>query len=221
MLQVLLMRAFLFVLLPTFSYSWGTTGHEIVANVAWDSLSKRTQAWVEDILNTTGSTNTTEEDQSPLGAVADWADRVRHFLPWSGPLHYIDVRDDLLSHGCHVAPHLNPTCQFLYERDCANNTCVAGAIVNYTQQLLKRQQRQRQPKLQLAVRGTSTGSNEIPQTKEALMFLTQYVMIGVGKCRIHVCFSPLVVSLEIFINHCTVQESPTRVEMISMSISTC
>jgi hypothetical protein len=181
---------------PSVCHGWGTTGHEIVANVAWRRLSNETRAWVLQVLNATDeddetviSDNNDDDPGSPLGAVADWADQVRHFLPWSAPLHYIDVRDDLFSEGCHTAPHLNPSCRFDYDRDCRNNTCVAGAIVNYTHQLLRmvelaaavhpnissKQQQQ-------LLRGSESLKDDlpflnevsnIPKTKEALMFLTQ------------------------------------------------
>jgi hypothetical protein len=179
---------------PSACHSWGTTGHEIVANVAWRRLSNEARAWVVQVLNATMENSTVnnvrddEDPGSPLGAVADWADRVRHFLPWSAALHYIDVRDDLFSDGCHMDPHLNPSCRFDYDRDCPNNTCVAGAIVNYTHQLLQRvddlsqddSSTSKQP-AQPQLRGSgslndspfSDQVSSIPKTKEALMFLTQ------------------------------------------------
>lgn len=92
---------------------------------------------------------------TPLAIVADWADQVRFYYKWSSPLHYIDVRDDIiLPRGCPVksmstttlngvltddTPFNNVTyssnCYFNYTRDCPNDICAAGAIMNYTTQL--------------------------------------------------------------------------------------
>lgn len=193
-----LVQVLLLLLRSTRCHGWGTIGHEVVANVAWAALSAEARTWVTLLLSSNGTSSfpatttirhandqdasnsraTTlktiqQEDNSPLGEVADWADQVRHYLPWSAPLHYIDVRDDLLAHGCHVDPALNPQCRFLYERDCPDDTCVAGAIVNYTHQLLL-PQHWNQP--QSLLRGTRPFQPTIggsKATKEALMFLTQ------------------------------------------------
>jgi hypothetical protein len=174
--SVALFSSLLFLQLPSWSFAWGTIGHEIVANVAWRLLSNETQAWAKEILEWNDTTVEDDNNNSPLGAVADWADRVRHFLPWSAPLHYIDVRDDLFlpEGGCHVAPHLNPQCHFDYARDCPKHTCVAGAIVNYTHQLLAWKGNEA-GKLRPSMNGkaTHTQVRSIPKAKEALMFLVQ------------------------------------------------
>lgn len=59
--------------------------------------------------------------------MATWADSVR-YTKWgrfSGPLHYIDAKDDPPSY-----------CGIVYERDCKPEGCVVSAIQNYTSQLL-------------------------------------------------------------------------------------
>lgn len=147
--------------------AWGEYGHEVVANVAWHRLSAEARASVSALLNVTNST-LVDEAGSPLAAVANWADQVRHYKPWSSGLHYIDVRDDAVTGGCHYRPggsggggigggvgrrrntaarddHRStapptPTagaCDFDYERDCPDDYCVAGAIMNYSSQLLR------------------------------------------------------------------------------------
>jgi hypothetical protein len=162
---------FLVLLLPRFCNAWGTVGHEVIANVAWNLLTNETQDWVRVVLNDTAD----DSNQSPLGMVADWADAVRHFLPWSSPLHFIDVRDYLFGEGCHVSPHLNPGCKFEYDRDCPNDICVAGAIVNYTHQLLESRLDWDQRHALALLRGSSPSQplREDSKAKEALMFLTQ------------------------------------------------
>jgi hypothetical protein len=57
----------------------------------------------------------------------------------SAGLHYIDVQDEEISGGCpsYSPPEEHPKkeCHFVYDRDCPNDICVAGAIQNYTHQL--------------------------------------------------------------------------------------
>eukprot|EP00525_Craspedostauros_australis_P002272 CAMPEP_0198129936 /NCGR_PEP_ID=MMETSP1442-20131203/52827_1 /TAXON_ID= /ORGANISM="Craspedostauros australis, Strain CCMP3328" /LENGTH=398 /DNA_ID=CAMNT_0043790439 /DNA_START=269 /DNA_END=1465 /DNA_ORIENTATION=+ len=111
--------------------AWGTEGHEIVANIAYERLSQDAKDFVQAIL---GNMNNTKEAGSPLAAVADWADRVRPYYHWSGALHYIDVSDDQIDGGCPINT-TNAQCRFIYDRDCVDDVCVAGAIQNYTKQL--------------------------------------------------------------------------------------
>lgn len=153
--------------------AWGTEGHEIVANLAWKRLEPKTQEWVARILNITDP----EDGNSPLGAVADWADRVRHFMPWSAGLHYIDVRDDLIPGGCHASSP-NEDCSFQYERDCVDDACVAGAIVNYTRQLVNTRQVSTNDEPTPKIRRRwqleeATNFDTSANIEHALMFLTQ------------------------------------------------
>lgn len=128
--------------------SWGATGHEVVANVAWRLLSNETRNSIELILGTTTVTlpeatlsSSACPDCSPLALVADWADQARYTSEyhWTAPLHYIDIRDDLIDGACPAGSSneatRSPLCTFNYTRDCVNDFCVAGAIANYTRQL--------------------------------------------------------------------------------------
>jgi hypothetical protein len=124
--------------------AWGQMGHEIVGNLAWTLLSPATRIAVSAILRN-DTNHDCHEYCSPLAVVADWADRVRNYEPWSAPLHYIDVQDDTIDGGCPVVVDINATkdinnnqqkCQFVYARDCVDDLCVAGAILNYTKSLL-------------------------------------------------------------------------------------
>jgi hypothetical protein len=148
---------------------WGTLGHEMVANLAYHRLTNETKQAVQDIL---GPVNATLAG-SPLAAVADWADQVRYHYHWSAPLHYIDIPDESIDGGCpSMRPNETSVCHFVYERDCVNDVCVAGAILNYTSQLT-------QWKLQdtlVGLRGypsISTSKLQGDDIREALMFLTQ------------------------------------------------
>eukprot|EP00339_Tiarina_fusa_P022639 CAMPEP_0117005448 /NCGR_PEP_ID=MMETSP0472-20121206/6063_1 /TAXON_ID=693140 ORGANISM="Tiarina fusus, Strain LIS" /NCGR_SAMPLE_ID=MMETSP0472 /ASSEMBLY_ACC=CAM_ASM_000603 /LENGTH=353 /DNA_ID=CAMNT_0004706697 /DNA_START=291 /DNA_END=1352 /DNA_ORIENTATION=- len=158
----------------------------MVANIAWHRIQNEdTKAWIETIL---GPQNGTDDAGSPLAAVADWADRVRHFKPWSGPLHYIDVRDDLYKGGCHYTNNSSSNsssgssnapaagCSFDYERDCPNDICVAGAILNYTSQLLD------EPTSTTTKRTSSTSTSSLRQRapdpwlkNQALRFVTHFI----------------------------------------------
>lgn len=218
-------KSFLFFFLlahcPILTLAWGTTGHEIVANIAWNRLNNLTQDLVTGIL---GPVNGTEEAGSPLAAVADWADQVRFYKHWSAPLHYIDVRDDLVENeGCHIFPHLNPACRFCYTRDCPNDICVAGAIVNYSSQLLAMSAEitERNAKTEWHLRKKSQSQGSKSSRKEALMFLTQYVF-SIFRSDLHISFivfyiltisasnSVILALSEIFINLCIAPELPTR-----------
>ncbi|KAL3937995.1 MAG: hypothetical protein SGBAC_006997 [Bacillariaceae sp.] len=150
--------------------AWGTLGHEIVGNLAWYHLSEDAKSWVNDTLEAGAKGNhlrNHEEDPTltPLGKVADWADNVRHYLGWSAPLHFIDVRDDLIPGGCMSA---SEDCRFQYDRDCVNDICAAGAILNYTQQLLGSKPT---PGNNNHLRRYQKGYN----LTQALMFLTHFI----------------------------------------------
>lgn len=114
---------------------WGKQGHEIVGNVASALVSYAASSAIAQLLNVTNtSSRECAEECSPLAQVADWADQVRYKYHWSAPLHFIDVRDDMMDAGCPASNH--SSCRFLYPRDCPGDMCVAGAIVNYTSRLL-------------------------------------------------------------------------------------
>jgi hypothetical protein len=157
---------------------WGTEGHEMVANVAYERLTPQTR---EAVLSILGPTNGTEDAGSPLAAVADWADRVRYHYHWSAPLHYIDVRDDTIKGGCPAMSSNSSStitksateCQFLYVRDCPNDICVAGAIRNYTSQLSHGWTEKHPVTAKLPVLRSTSNNEKENQVREALMFLTQ------------------------------------------------
>jgi S1/P1 Nuclease len=172
-LRVLAVLAVTFAIHGDSVQAWGRDGHEIVGNLAWQLLSNHTQGRIQDILAYTRDVGSSRrrssmflkssrklghnhsEVNSPLGQIADWADQVRHSpeFHWSGPLHYIDVRDDLVAGGCPVRnpdfdaaeegtvrnglPSDDSICHFDYTRDCPDDVCVAGAIVNYTRHLME------------------------------------------------------------------------------------
>ncbi|KAL8470674.1 hypothetical protein ACS0TY_033297 [Phlomoides rotata] len=102
------------LLCTSVAYGWGIDGHLITSRLsaaAADAVSRLLPSYVN----------------SDLGSLCSWADQVRFRYRWSSPLHYIDTPDNL--------------CTYQYNRDCkdeegAPGRCVAGAINNYTDQLL-------------------------------------------------------------------------------------
>ena len=168
---------FIFLLLQCCSRgtrAWGKQGHEIIGNLAWALLSAPTKNQITIILNQTESdSNYCAEYCSPLAAVADWADRARYSAAyaWTAPLHYVDVRDDTIPGGCPAGRfnvQVSRDCSFVYPRDCVNDFCVAGAIVNYTSHLRI---------LDESTSFTQMGAKNL--SEESLMFLVHFV----GDCH--------------------------------------
>lgn len=139
------MKSFPFLLLEIFSAiptakAWGKEGHEIVANIAYNLLTPETKDASYHVLFPTDDFNATDDDTSPLAAVANWADKVRFtkYFDWTTPLHYCDVKDGPIEGGCPFTPEgsgeslTDYGCKFVYERDCGNNFCAVGAIVDFS-----------------------------------------------------------------------------------------
>lgn len=101
-------------LLPQAS-AWGTLGHDTVAFIAQNFVSKNTAAFAQQLLNDTST--------AYLANVATWADSYRYTAEgsFSAPLHYIDALDK--------PPE---SCNVDYERDCPEEGCIVSAIANYT-----------------------------------------------------------------------------------------
>ncbi|GMI87834.1 endonuclease 2 [Hibiscus trionum] len=133
-----------FILLATLPpiYGWGTDGHSIVCKIAQSRLSDAAVDAVKELLP-----KWAEDD---LGSVCSWADQVKFRYRWSSPLHYINTPE---------------ICTYQYKRDCKDEDgiagrCVAGAINNYTSQLL-----------------TSNSASNKAQNNltEALLFLSHFM----------------------------------------------
>ncbi|KAL8137616.1 hypothetical protein V2J09_003617 [Rumex salicifolius] len=109
----------LFLTLSSSVHGWGVDGHFAVCSIAQSYINDAALKAVKQILP--------EYAAGELASLCSWADRVKFRYHWSSPLHYIDVPDS--------------SCTFLYNRDCKDEDgiegrCVAGAINNYTTQLL-------------------------------------------------------------------------------------
>lgn len=101
------------------SHGWGTDGHFTICRIAQSRLSDAAADAVKELLPASA-----DDD---LASLCSWADRVKFRYHWSSPLHFLNTPDDL--------------CTYQYTRDCKDEDgvkgrCVAGAINNYTSQLL-------------------------------------------------------------------------------------
>ncbi|KAI3976570.1 hypothetical protein MKX01_008428 [Papaver californicum] len=126
-------------------YGWGIDGHYAVCKIAQPRLNEAAADAVKQLLP--------EYAENDLASMCSWADRVKFRYHWSSPLHYIDTPDSL--------------CTYQYNRDCKNEDgekgrCVAGAINNYTDQLLNYRT------------STFSQANQYNLT-EALLFLSHFM----------------------------------------------
>ncbi|KAF6165720.1 hypothetical protein GIB67_012617 [Kingdonia uniflora] len=115
--QTLVSLVSLVFLLPV-AHGWGVDGHLTVCKIAQTRLTDAAAEAVKQLLP--------EYADNDLGSACSWADQVRFRYHWSAALHYINTPD---------------VCNYQYDRDCEDDTgekgrCVAGAINNYTNQLL-------------------------------------------------------------------------------------
>ncbi|SPT20612.1 unnamed protein product [Triticum aestivum] len=125
--------------------AWSTEGHMLTCQIAQDLLEPAAAQAVKNLLP--------EEAAGDLSAMCVWPDQVRHWYMyrWTSPLHFIDTPDK--------------ACTFDYARDChdpsgAKDMCVAGAVANFTSQLMHYKQGSADRKYNLT---------------EALLFLSHFM----------------------------------------------
>uniref|UniRef100_A0A7S4MKC8 Aspergillus nuclease S(1) n=1 Tax=Odontella aurita TaxID=265563 RepID=A0A7S4MKC8_9STRA len=197
---------------PVVTTAWGKYGHEIIGNIAYRRLSPKSKNTVDSILGVdevvTSSIGGAAEDpkpdplhdETPLAAIANWADKVRFTSEyhWTFQLHFVDVKDGDIDGGCPCTepavenfqylltggenevddpPHYcvmrsASSCWVNYERDCKGDFCAIGAITNYTERL--RKYSSMSTSKHDLLRGSKSSSAGL-YTKEALMFLTHFV----------------------------------------------
>ncbi|XP_010542169.1 PREDICTED: endonuclease 2 [Tarenaya hassleriana] len=98
--------------------AWGKEGHTIICKIAQARLSDTAASAVKELLP--------KSAEGDLSSFCLWADKIKFRYRWSSPLHYLNTPD---------------SCSYKYSRDCKDEDgergrCVAGAINNYTTQLL-------------------------------------------------------------------------------------
>ncbi|WOK96556.1 senescence-associated protein 6 [Canna indica] len=107
-------------LLMMFSFpvarSWSKEGHILTCRIAQDLLDHEAAETVKHLLP--------QYADGDLSALCTWPDQIRHWYKyrWTSSLHFIDTPDE--------------ACTFQNSRDCPEDKCVAGAIRNFTSQLL-------------------------------------------------------------------------------------
>jgi hypothetical protein len=169
--------------------AWGKDGHEVVANIAYNLLTEATKEAAYNILFPSDDFNATEH-QSPLAAVANWADKVRYTktFAWTTPLHYVDVKDKLIQGGCPVTPSperndpekrfdsfdAESNCTVVYNRDCNNDHCAIGAIFDFYH--LSKYPRDSESVEKNVLRGSVSHHDDYNVTqRESLMFLIHII----------------------------------------------
>ncbi|RWR84458.1 S1/P1 nuclease [Cinnamomum micranthum f. kanehirae] len=105
--------------------AWSKEGHIMTCRIAQALLRPGAAEAVHNLLP--------EYVKGDLSALCTWPDQIRHWYKyrWTSSLHFIDTPDN--------------ACTFDYSRDChdphgSENRCVAGAIKNFTSQLLHYQE---------------------------------------------------------------------------------
>jgi hypothetical protein len=124
---------------------WSKEGHTMTCRIAQNLLHSEAAHAVKNLLPAYVN--------GDLSALCVWPDQIRHWhkYSWSSPLHFIDTPDN--------------ACNFDYHRDChdqhgTQDMCVAGAIQNFTSQLLHYKE--------------GTGDRRYNMT-EALLFLSHFM----------------------------------------------
>ncbi|KAL8549586.1 hypothetical protein ACS0TY_008431 [Phlomoides rotata] len=100
-------------------HGWEIDGHYIIRKLAQSRLSKAAEDGVSQLLPPYA--------KKDLSSLSTWADVVQSQYPWSRAFRYVYTPDKL--------------CTYNYTRDCKDeegvkDRCVAGAVNNYTTQLL-------------------------------------------------------------------------------------
>jgi hypothetical protein len=93
----------LLLLLPhARAWAWGSEGHRIIADIAWDHLNRATRKNLREFLGA-----------NDLASISTWADDIRKEHPETGPWHYVDIPPDSGGY---------------QPKDCPNDNCVVAQI---------------------------------------------------------------------------------------------
>jgi hypothetical protein len=106
--------AFLLLLPQPEAWAWGSEGHRIIADIAWDHLNDTA---IENLRPFLGDND--------LASISTWADDIRSGRPETGPWHYVDI----------------PPASAGYDvKDCPGDNCVIARIRRFARVLGDRQQ---------------------------------------------------------------------------------
>jgi hypothetical protein len=93
---------FLLLLPHPQAWAWGSEGHRIIADIAWDHLNGHTREKLRQFLG-----------DNDLASISTWADDIRPGRPETGPWHYVDIPPDSAG----------------YEpKDCPDDNCIVAQI---------------------------------------------------------------------------------------------
>ena len=89
------------------AWAWGSEGHCIVADIAWDHLTPATRENLQPFL-----------EGDDLASISSWADDIRPGRPETAPWHYVNIPPD--------AAGYDP-------KNCPNDNCVVAQINKFAQ----------------------------------------------------------------------------------------
>ena len=84
------------------AWAWGSEGHRIIADIAWDHLDRSTRSNLREFLG-----------NNDLASISTWADDIRKARPETGPWHYVDIPSDSGGY---------------QPKDCPDDNCVVAQI---------------------------------------------------------------------------------------------
>jgi len=184
--------------LPNKALSYHTEGHRIVANLAWYLTSEDTQHECEKLLDDSSFFYYFQmftyclEDCTLLGSFSEWADDTRDSHEYN-PKHGISIPDKNSPSNClGEDAATNPNCHLEYERDCEDDTCVVGDIVNYSLQLQDHMSERRRHRRERKLFSLYTFLGDLfgqqfngrlddafaREDREALMYLVRCICLG-------------------------------------------
>jgi S1/P1 Nuclease len=84
------------------AWAWGSEGHRIIADIAWDHLNHATLINLRQFLG-----------DNDLASISTWADDIRNARPETGPWHFVDIP---------------PESGGYQPKDCPDDDCVVARI---------------------------------------------------------------------------------------------
>jgi hypothetical protein len=93
---------FLLLLPRSQAWGWGSEGHRIIADIAWDHLNDATLEKLRQFLG-----------GNDLASISTWADDIRSARPETGPWHYVDI---------------SPASAGYDAKDCPDDSCIVAQI---------------------------------------------------------------------------------------------
>jgi len=121
---------FLLFLVSHATWAFSDHGHKLIAAAAWEQLTPYAKQNVERILGV---------GKKRFVNASVWADHIKSNsdFDYLKPLHYVNLPEDASSYDA--------------KRDCKNNACVVGGILDFTQQLKSTKNENKQLALRMLI----------------------------------------------------------------------